>query len=321
MPVASSTSTRAKECAFPRAPLALCRICSNAALEDLGPIHHPDPAHVAGVMLDVGDAQYRLLRCTRCAFQFKHPPIPQAALLKCYEQASASHWQEAPNPRKRRFDILKRIIEAHAPSTGRNILDIGCFNGALLHYLGDSWHRFGVEPSRQAAAVAQQRGVMVLGATIDDIPRTIECFDVILLIDVLEHIADPLPLFAVARGVLRRGGVIVIGTGDTDAWMWRMQKGRYWYCGLPEHVSFFCRTTLARLAAINSMRSVLHTRVSHVRSSPTTVLRQGLANLAYEASWRCKGLGIGPLRTRIRRRGAPGWLTARDHLIHVMQAQ
>jgi SAM-dependent methyltransferase len=287
-----------------------CRVCGSPSLNDLGPIHHPSPALVAGVPIDLADIEYRLFKCPRCSFQFKNPPIADAALLRCYERAQFSNCEESPDPRKRRFDTLKRLIETHSP--GRRILDVGCFNGALLQYLGDSWQRYGVEPSQQAAIVAQQCGITVIGQTINHVPTGTEPFDAILLIDVVEHIADLLPPFAAIRALLKPRGIIVIVTGDTDAWTWRMQKNRYWYCSMPEHVSFFCQRTLWQIASANRLDTLAHMRVSHVRSNPFTFQRQLVMNLGHELVYRC---GVA------RRRSAPGWLTARDHMLHIMRAR
>jgi SAM-dependent methyltransferase len=296
----------------------VCAVCDSRRMESLGPILHPSPPRVAGVPIDLGATQFHLLRCGDCGYQFKHPPIPPQALLACYERASATHWQDRPNPRKRRFDILRKVIEA--ASRGRRILDVGCFNGAVLEYLGERWQRFGVEPSAPAAEVARQRGVTILGRTIDEIPPDAPPFDVVLMLDLIEHVADPRRLLAQVRQRLSVGGTIVIGTGDTDAWTWRMQRGRYWYCSLPEHVGFFCRKTMDALAAGHGLRVERCLRSSHIRSSAPTVWRQTVVNLAYELAWRSGGFGLPALRRRLARTGAPSWRTAGDHMLLVMRA-
>jgi len=161
---------------------APCPLCESAETRSVGPIVHPEPALVAGVPIDLGDVQYELRACDACGFQFKWPAIDELKLLACYGQAEPAHWEESPDPRKRRWDDLRDVIGRHKPS-GR-LLDIGCFNGALQQYLGDRWQHFGVEPAREAAAVAARRGVEIIGATIDDVDGGAQPFDVIVAIDV-----------------------------------------------------------------------------------------------------------------------------------------
>ncbi|MCH8165051.1 MAG: class I SAM-dependent methyltransferase [Planctomycetes bacterium] len=295
-----------------------CPVCRSLSGDDLGRIIHKQPVRVAGVELDLGGIEFRLRGCRSCGFQYKDPPIPQRQLLRCYEQASAEHWQENPNPRKRRFDAVKDIIESHCG--GRRILDIGCFNGAMLQYLGDVWDRYGIEPSRQAATMARQRGVCILGSTIEELPWAIAPFDVVLAIDVIEHLNDPIAFFGRMRACLKPGGILVLGTGDTGSWTWRLQGSRYWYCSLPEHVGFYGQKTLCFIADSIGMQTLQHVRLSHVRSPVYRRIRQTIANLLYAGVTRLHGFGLPALQRRLARQGAPGWLTAGDHMLHVMQA-
>src|SRR5688572_6183644 len=123
-----------------------CPVCGSTDTVVAGPILHGTPTHVAGVVLDLGDTRFVLRRCPRCEFQFKDPPIDSEKLMACYAAADSAKWELDPDPWQRQFDILGELLAAHA--RGRRVLDVGCFNGALLAYLGDGWQRFGVEPSR-----------------------------------------------------------------------------------------------------------------------------------------------------------------------------
>lgn len=282
-------------------------MCGAAASEDVGRVVHRAPAMVGGVPIDLGRTEYRLRRCRDCGFQYKDPPIDEAKLLACYEGAAGVHWEDRPDPRKRRFDTLASIVTRHA--SGRRILDVGCFNGAVLEYLGGGWQRFGLEPAPAAARLAVSRGVEILGATLDDLPGD-ALFDAVLMIDVVEHLANPrLALERVAAAV-RPGGVVLIGTGDTGAWSFRLQGARYWYCALPEHVSFFNEGTLRRAAGELGLETLEHRRLSHVRSHLYRRGRETATNLVYAGLRRLGALASRP---------APGWLTAADHMLHVMR--
>jgi len=294
-----------------------CPLCAGRSLADLGGVAHPPRPHIAGVPIDLGAVEFRLFGCHGCGFQFKDPPLPEAALRRCYEQAAADHWQETPDPRKRRFDEIAGLLEANAP--GRRVLDVGCFNGAVLSFLGDRWQRFGVEPSGPAATLARQRGVEVLAATIADVRQGAGLFDAILAIDLVEHLADPLPFFRKAAALLVPQGVLVVGTGDTGSWPFRLQGSHYWYVSLPEHVSFFGEAALNRAGELAGLVPVEHRRLSHVRADPIHRGRQAIKNLSYAAARSTGGFGVPPLRRYVDARSAPGWLTARDHMLHVMR--
>ena len=292
-----------------------CPVCGSSRIVARGPILHPRPALVAGIPIDLGDEAYVLARCPACGFAFKDPRIPESELLRCYAKASADHWEDRPDPVTRSWDTLERTVERHAP--GRAVLDIGCFNGALLEYLGAGWDRFGVEPSAPAARMARSRGVNVLGATIDDVPPEPR-FDVIMAIDVVEHIAEPLPFFRAVARRLRPHGAFIVQTGDLDAWTWRLEGSRYWYCSLPEHVSFYSRSAMTALAARTGMKSADHLRLPHDRQPARTRAIELLKNAGYVLGMRLHGFGVPALRRLVVDRRAPGWLTANDHMLHVM---
>lgn len=295
-----------------------CPLCGNGPLHSLGIIYHPEPTRVAGIAIDLEGIGFHLMGCRNCGFQFKSPAIAGEKLLACYAAAETDHWGLAVDPRQRNFDRLAAAIRSHA--SGRRILDIGCFNGAFLDYLGSEWDRFGVEPCLGARQLAGERGVEILADTLDSVPEGLQ-FDVITAFDVIEHIVDPRPFFERLRRHLAPGGIFVASSGDTDALSWRLQKARYWYCSyLPEHVSFYNLRSLNWMAGQQRMETVLHTHMSHKRTSLATRWKQAFNGTAYAVLMRTGWLGLPYFRRKFAVRAGTEWAAARDHFIHVMRA-
>lgn len=283
-----------------------CPICHEQSPK-CGRVVHNSPAMVAGVEIDLSGIEFVMHCCERCGLQFKHPFIPEDRLIACYEQASGDQWEESPDPRKRRFDDIERVIHAHA--SGPRVLDIGCSNGALLGYMGQSWDRFGIEPGQQAAQQAEERGVRVVAPMLESC-QTDERFDVILAIDVLEHLLDPSDFIQRVRGMLSKDGIFVGLTGNTDARSWKWHGSRYWYASLPEHQVFYNRSTIDRLAEIHGFEVVHYERTSHARFKVTRKARDDVRG----ALW---GL---MMRLRLFKHTAPpGWLPAKDHMLFALK--
>jgi len=300
-----------------------CPICAHPSLT-IGPIVHNHPPTVAGVPIDLGDAVYTMLRCPNCGLEFKAPPIPMDKLIACYAQAKEDHWEHAPSPHKRRFDDLARCITTNA--TGKRILDVGCANGALLDYLqmqDPSWECFGLEPGQAAAEIAIERGITILGALFNDLdPDNPEHrFDAIIAIDVLEHLPDPYAFMVQTASHLAPGGIFIALTGDTDAWGWKLQGSRYWYCNLPEHVVFCSRLTIEYFAEKFDLELIDYQRISHMRSKPSRIVRDFVRNTIWGLCWRAKGFGIPPFRRSLDTNPPPGWLPNRDHMLFVLRSR
>jgi SAM-dependent methyltransferase len=274
---------------------------------------------VGSCLIDLSDLTIRLLKCANCKFQFTHPRIPPERLLACYEKTSATQWGIEVDIHHRQYDVIRRMLEKNAP--GKRILDVGCFAGSLLGYLGETWDRNGIEPSVAAAEQARRAGLKILGATLDDIPANFAPFDAVTAIDVVEHIAEPMPFFRKVREVLKPGGILVIVTGDTESLTWRIMKNRYWYCSLPEHLSFYSGSAMAFLETQLNFQRLNYEKRRHVRSHLLRHVKMLSQNVFYELGVAVRGLGIPSLR-RITV-DAPGrnWITARDHMFYVARRQ
>jgi SAM-dependent methyltransferase len=196
---------------------------------------------------------------------------------------------------------------------------VGCFNGALLSYLGNGWQRFGVEPSHEAAGLARQRGVNVLATTLDELPAETGLFDATLAIDVVEHVVEPLPFFRAVRDRLAESGIFLILTGNTDALAWRLQGSMYWYCSLPEHVSFYNRRSLEWIAKQVGFEVADFRMLGHKRMSSVRHVSDVAKSAAYIAGRRVGGLGIAPLRRLFVERRGPSIQSAKDHLACVLR--
>jgi SAM-dependent methyltransferase len=196
---------------------------------------------------------FHVFRCPRCLFAFVDPPW--SGLCKAYNEqyyrgkgADPSvdyvFELEAPHKTVRHYEWkgFTEIIGSLVPLTRETQwLDYGCGNGGLVRYLR---HR-GV-----ADAVGYDRGWIVghgrkLGIpllTEDELAQRYGGFDVVTMLEVIEHVLDPLPLLQQARRLLKPNGILYLTTGNARPYRDRLLAWRYI---LPEiHVSFFEPCTL-----------------------------------------------------------------------------
>ncbi len=132
--------------------------------------------------------------------------------------------------------------------SGNTALDIGCGDGRFLAALQKGgWRVTGTETDPAAAALARKR----TGATIYEspIPPTEgdEKYDLISLLHVLEHVADPRETLTGARERLRPGGKLLLVLPNADSLEAALFGTSWYHLDLPRHFWAFSPGSLVRL--------------------------------------------------------------------------
>jgi SAM-dependent methyltransferase len=110
---------------------------------------------------------------------------------------------------KVRDRLVRQLVTRH--SDGGRLLEIGCGFGYLLGSFADRWSLHGTDISAHAAAVAQQRlpQAHIVAADIQQGIPFSELFDVLIAVNVIEHLPDPAMAAQAIAGSMRTGGVFV----------------------------------------------------------------------------------------------------------------
>ena len=299
-----------------------CPSCESSGCRSVGPI--PDSIRFAGALLAHSLPGGTLFECAQCCLWFRHPRLPKEAIDRLYTQASAEIWV-GDSSRRMDWALVRAVLHESMPR-GR-VLDIGCFDGGLLHHLGPGYKLFGVELNREARKVAASRGVTLLAQDYEQLAQCEMRFDAVVATDVVEHTYDPNRFLRDCVKLLAPGGIVLMSTGTTDAWSWRLMGGHYWYCANAEHLSFLNEAWVRKACARHSLDTVRVHRFAH-DSGFVLSLTQSLLNLGYRA-W---PLAVGTMkrvlardpRTRERpelRMAPPSWSTAKDHMLFALKAR
>jgi 2-polyprenyl-3-methyl-5-hydroxy-6-metoxy-1,4-benzoquinol methylase len=140
------------------------------------------------------------------------------------------------------WELIAGYIFERLPQGGR-VLDFGCYSGGLLARLGSAYERYGVEVNRVAAEVASQRIRGRVWPSVDDLPNDLR-FDVVVVADVVEHVANPAELIRKLTALLSDRGILIVTTGDADNFLWNRFGANWWYCFYPEHIAFLSKAWL-----------------------------------------------------------------------------
>jgi 2-polyprenyl-3-methyl-5-hydroxy-6-metoxy-1,4-benzoquinol methylase len=185
--------------------------------------------------MQVGRPKYQLdgfsvLACPSCDMVFTDLEPTRDELRQLYSLDYFSQRQEyyfensVVDPVKGREDAqisdFKRWLELLESRKGKGrLLDVGCGMGIFLKMAQDrGWEAYGVDVSDDAVEIARNRlHVNAYAATLDEAHFADSFFDVVTLLDVIEHLPDPLMDLAAIRKVLKNDGVIFLNTPNERA--------------------------------------------------------------------------------------------------------
>lgn len=201
-------------------------------------------------------SDYDVWRCAACATDFVNPAPTPEQLKELYDREDwfeggehggyASYDAQTDSSPPWLVALIERIDSGRASPS---ILDIGCAYGTHLGLARSrGWGCFGVEPSTHARdiAIARHPGIYFT-ETLEEIPP--HRFDLILLLDVIEHLADPYGLFyeLMAKGAIDPETVVAVTTPNARSAEALKDPGGWKYRHPPSHLTFYSAQTFATL--------------------------------------------------------------------------
>lgn len=217
-----------------------CWICGSQRLEL---VKHSNIQHVlTSDSFSITDSHYgvtgAIYRCASCEF------------LQCSELTEVVPFYESlkdsaydAGRRERSIQARKILDVTHKLQSGGRLLDIGAGSGFLVEQAIQMGYRAeGIEPSGWLQKMALQRSVPVHLGTFPH-PAVSGPFDVITLIDVIEHVSEPLALLRNIAESLAPDGTAIIVTPDVKSIAARVLRWKWWHFRVA-HIGYFNQRNL-----------------------------------------------------------------------------
>lgn len=119
-----------------------------------------------------------------------------------------------------RLAVITAALERALPQRPVRLLELGCGTGNVLGALGRFGEAVGMEAHPDLVAAARAAGLDVReGRLPGDLVVAPGWAEVVLLLDVLEHLADEAAALATGRRALAEGGLL-IATVPAYQWLW-----------------------------------------------------------------------------------------------------
>ena len=220
---------------------------------------------------------YSVIDCEICGF--KHlDPIPTAAELEEFyahkyfnlikQGGRAPEIRrligEADEARAEReclektlYTDVNAILEDSGMRTGRCICDVGCGTGDFLKFMQkQGWDCTGIEPSEEGACRATDSRITIYNCPLETFvstyPKYSHSFDVVSLLNVLEHVSSPRVILEQVKDLLKPGsGIVVIRVPNDFTSIQQIAQAKLlkepWWVAVPDHINYFSTESLQRL--------------------------------------------------------------------------
>ncbi len=208
-----------------------------------------------------GDQNFTLVRCKVCQFDYLNPRPTTDMLSRIYEaedyicydfdtkgNSFVQNWREGAETRR----IQAALKHVTRPIPDLKICDIGPGDGTTLVAFGTlgvkPGNLYGVDIDQSIIDKLESKGLQGILSRAEDLQAEIRDADVVLMLQVIEHVADPRRVMQVSHDMLRPGGIIWMETPNMDGWDRPFFSKRAWGgYHFPRHWSLFSPRTITRM--------------------------------------------------------------------------
>lgn len=124
-----------------------------------------------------------------------------------------SHWWY-----KGRREIIGKLLTPFLEPNIR-ILDAGCGAGGNMEFMDEYGTVVGIDISQEMVEYCRMIGLKVSHGSVDNMPFQDADFDVVLCLDVLEHLPDEQPVLEELKRVVKPGGILIFSV-PAFSWLW-----------------------------------------------------------------------------------------------------
>lgn len=229
-----------------------CKLCGSRKIEEK-------------FVIDRFSKDFLIYRCEDCGFQFQN--VNKDILYSFYDEGyytgknEYSYYDERVKEKfaryvwKKRINVLKKLDRS---SEVKRFLDVGCAFGGLMKVAEENGYiSYGVEVSPYAEEYLKKRfgEDRIFFGSIEDINLPEDFFSVVTLIEVIEHLIDPVKAIENVFKGMKQNGVLLIQTANIDGFQAKLYGKKYHYY-LPGHISYFNKKNLKKLLERTGFRKI-----------------------------------------------------------------
>lgn len=231
-----------------------------------------------------------VVACVHCGLQYINPRFRFDDTVMAYTEAMEERYFAATYAaRQQTYGAFVRRLPHWLGRDVHHLLDVGCGDGVLLEAADSAGITcVGVEQSRTLQQRLQEKyqGRIIIGEAVETLPAN--QFDVITLLNVIEHVTAPHELLALLWTKLSPGGILFVHTPNAGGLPARWQSAQWSQIEPLGHLYYFSAQTLGMLLQKNGFEPIgrFHLAVSGKLKG---MIQAGLGRLGIYAD---NGLGV-----------------------------
>lgn len=197
--------------------------------------------------------RFQFVRCAGCGHLYLSPRPRSQDLGAIYPSDYYAYAEEADglvSRLRRRWegDKVRRYAEWVGEGP-RRLLDVGCGNGRFLALLRDfgppDWELEGIDFDPDAARRCRERGFAAHVGRVEEFEPDGRGFDAVVMLQLIEHVDDPVRIAERVFALLRPGGVFIVETPNTAGLDYRAFRRSWWgHYHFPRHWNLFSTRSL-----------------------------------------------------------------------------
>ncbi|MFV9504074.1 MAG: class I SAM-dependent methyltransferase [Oscillochloridaceae bacterium umkhey_bin13] len=220
---------------------------------------------------------FKLVRCAQCSLAYINPRMTEAASPLAYDHAAEqAYFAQTYAARRRAYASLLAQATRLLDQPPTRLLDIGTGDGVLLELAqARGLQAIGTETSATLRAqISQQLGpAAIWDQPLATLPEA--SFDLVALLNVLEHVHQPAAMVAELAARLRPGGLALVHVPNFGGLAARLKGPRWHHLEPMDHLYYFTyRTLTALFAQVGLMATARFNLITS--TGPGAVLQHGL---------------------------------------------
>lgn len=200
-------------------------------------------------------------KCIDCQFLFQNPITKYSYNENYWTNAIDPDGKEKDQTSMREFKIKNwygDISKFVRDQKSGKIFDVGCGLGYLLSDIPNTWEKHGSDASEFAISFIKKKFREII---IDELdlenppPENLRNFDVVVCYHVIEHIEQPDIFFKHLSMMVKKNGILIVGTPNVGSFIAKRFKGNFRLFGIG-HLSLFNIKNLEMLFEKNNFKVI-----------------------------------------------------------------